>query len=265
MSITSTVVHRAESRFIEAADVLRPFVGCFWIITAERGATIRVVPDGSTAISVRLQDDRSSGWVLRGPLVRPQERRFSSPATLIGVRLRPGVAYLVSGVAADAMLGRRVRLSGQAFNALASEGCLSRTPQQNIDVLQRFLIERLAGAGVHRVVATALDAIQRRRGRFRVADIAAECGVSERHLNRKMRTWIGYGPKRFGRVVRFQETLKEMEHAPALSGAALASETGYFDQAHLTLEMTRLAGDTPGHVASRAVADFHKTRCDGPL
>ena len=118
---------------------------------------------------------------------------------------------------------------------------------------------------VHPVVATALDAIQRRRGCFRVADVAAECGVSERHLNRMMRTWIGYGPKRFGRVVRFQATLKEMEHAPALSGAALASQTGYFDQAHLTLDMTRLAGDTPGHVASRSVADFYKTRCDGPL
>jgi hypothetical protein len=88
MSITSTVVHRA-GRFIEAADVLRPFVGCFWIITAERGAMIRVVPDGSTAISVQLLDDGSSAWVLRGPLVRPRGRRFSSSATLIGVRLRP--------------------------------------------------------------------------------------------------------------------------------------------------------------------------------
>ena len=37
MSITSTVVDRAETRFIEAAAVLRPFVGCFWVITAERG------------------------------------------------------------------------------------------------------------------------------------------------------------------------------------------------------------------------------------
>ena len=265
MSVTSTVVDGAETRFIEAAEVLRPFVGCFWIITAERGAAIRVVPDASTAISVHLQDNESSEWVLRGPLVRPQELRFPAAATLVGVRLRPGVAYLVSGISADTLLHRRLKLSGLLFDACASDGCASRTPQQNIDVLQRFLIERLTGASVHGVVAAALDAIQRAHGCARVADVAAECGVSERHLNRLMRTWIGYGPKRFGRVVRFQETLKEIEQAPALSGAALASETGYFDQAHLTLDMTQMAGDTPGHMASQRVADFYKTRCDGPL
>jgi methylphosphotriester-DNA--protein-cysteine methyltransferase len=156
-------------------------------------------------------------------------------------------------------------LSGPAFAALASDACSSRTPQQNIDILQRFLIDRLAGARVNGVVAAALDAIQRAHGCFRVADVAAACGVSERHLNRLMRTWIGYSPKRFGRVVRFQETLKEMEHAPVLSGAALASQAGYFDQAHLTLDMTQLAGATPRQVASRSVSDFYKTRCDGPL
>ena len=56
-----------------------------------------------------------------------------------------------------------------------------------------------------------------------------------------------------------------MEQSPARSGAALASETGYFDQAHLTLDMARLAGATPGRLASSHVADFYKTRCDDPL
>src|SRR5262245_53140796 len=110
MSISSTVVHRAEIQFHEAHEALRPFVGCFWVVTAEPGATIRVVPDGSTAISIQFQDDASSGWFLRGPLVRADERRFSSPAVMVGVRLRPGVAFILSGIAAQAMLGHLICL-----------------------------------------------------------------------------------------------------------------------------------------------------------
>src|SRR4030095_17214262 len=70
MSISSTLVHRAEIRFHEPADALRPFVGCFWVVTAERGATIRVVPDGSTAISVPLHGSGGREWLPRGTLVR---------------------------------------------------------------------------------------------------------------------------------------------------------------------------------------------------
>src|SRR5215470_6141550 len=109
-TITSTVVRQAEIRFRKADIALRPYVGCFWVISAERDATIRIVPDGSTSISTELTDGRMSGWCLRGPLVRPDERRFASPMTVVGVRLRPGVAFVLSGVDACAMVGRRVDL-----------------------------------------------------------------------------------------------------------------------------------------------------------
>ena len=104
--------------------------------------------------------------------------------------------------------------------------------------------------------------IEREHGSLRVSALAERCGVSPRHLNRLMRGWVGYGPKCFARIVRFQTTLHQIEHSPAQSGAALASDTGYFDQAHLTLDVTRLAGATPRHLASHSVADFSKTRCD---
>src|SRR5262245_38771630 len=93
MSISSTVVHRAEIRFHEATEILRPFVGCFWVLTAEPNATIRVVPDGSTSISIQLRGNERSEWLLRGPLLHPDERRFTSASTLVGIRLRPGVAF----------------------------------------------------------------------------------------------------------------------------------------------------------------------------
>jgi AraC-like DNA-binding protein len=266
MSITSTLVHRADIRFREAAAVLRPYVGCFWVITAEQDATIRVVPDASTAISIQLDNGRSSTWCLRGPLVQPDERRFTSPATLVGVRLHPGVAFMLSGIAAHKTVGRRIELRAiAAFRELVAEDPVPATPAEYIDALERFLIARLGSARVHAVVSQALHEIERQRGSARVEEIAARCHVSPRHLNRLMRVWVGYGPKCFARVVRFQATLKQIEDSPTQSGAALASRAGYFDQAHLTLDLTRFAGATPRRLASSSVADFSKTRCDDPL
>jgi AraC-like DNA-binding protein len=257
MSITSTLVDRAEIRFHEAAGALRPFVGCFWVITAESDATIRIVPDGSTAISMQLRDGGASAWFLRGPLVRPETRRYAAGTTVVGVRLRPGVAYMLTGIAAHAMVGRQLRLDD-----IPRPSPLA--PMECIDALQRVLIRRLQDANVHRAVAAAIREVERERGCLPVAQLAARCEVSPRHLNRLMRTWVGYGPKRFASIVRFQETLSRIEHAPGRPAATLASETGFFDQAHLATALTRFAGATPRRLASGSVAEFSKTRCDDP-
>ena len=265
VSISSTLVHRAEIRFHEPDEALRPYVGCFWVVTAERDATIQVVPDGSTAISIKLRQGRASGWFLRGPLVCPEKRRFPSAATLIGIRLRPGVAFLLTGIAAHTMVGRRIRLNGTAgFHELVCEEARLHSAEQCIDGLQRFLLERLRNARVHCVVTRSLHEIEREHGRVQVAEVAARCHVSQRHLNRLMRDWVGYGPKYFANMVRFQATLKHIEDAPTRPAAALASETGYFDQAHLSLDLARFAAATPRQLASNGVADFSKTRCDDP-
>jgi methylphosphotriester-DNA--protein-cysteine methyltransferase len=262
MSISSTLVHRAEIRFHEAADALRPFVGCFWVVTADRDATIRVVPDGSTAISMQLKKGRPSEWFLRGPLLRPDERSFTSPAMLIGIRLRPGVAFLLSRIPMQTLVGQRIPLWGiPAFDDLVAEELRPFTPERCIEVLQTSLLRHLAHASLHSTVAAALREIECKHGCVRVPDIAARCQVSSRQLHRLMRVWVGYGAKSYANVVRFQTTLHEMDDVPGRTAAALASENGFFDQAHLTLDVARFAGSTPGRLTSTSVADFSKTRC----
>jgi AraC-like DNA-binding protein len=263
MSISSTLVHRAEIAFHEAAESLHPFVGCFWVVTAQPDATIRVVPDGSTSISIQLQKGHAPKWCLRGPLIGPDERRFTSEATLVGIRLRPGVAFLLSRTPAYTMVGRRIELAGEAgFQDLVAEPIQPLTSERCIDVLQRFLLQRLATATLDTVVAEALCEIERARGCIRTPDVAEKCHVSSRHLHRLMRTWIGYGPKAYATIIRFQSTLHGMDRSPRPKAAALATDNGYFDQAHLTLDVARFAGATPGRLASSGVADFSKTRCD---
>src|SRR5215510_8060119 len=157
MSISTTLINRAEIRFQEAAHALRRYVGCFWVVTAECDATIRVVPDGTTAISVQRQKSGCSEWFLRGPLLRPDERRFTAPTTLIGVRLRPGVAFMLSGIPAQSIVNRRISLSRfAAFRDLVSIDVSEHTPSQCIETLQDFLINRLENSNTDSIVATAL-------------------------------------------------------------------------------------------------------------
>src|SRR5258707_4931760 len=140
MSITSTQVDRATIQFHEAAGSLKPHVGCFWVVTAECGGSIHIVPDGSTAISIQLQGGEPAEWFLRGPLVRPETRRYASGATVVGIRLRPGVAFLLSGISADAMVGCHLRLSElEAFQELVATQPSPRTPGECIYALHRFL------------------------------------------------------------------------------------------------------------------------------
>jgi AraC-like DNA-binding protein len=185
---------------------------------------------------------------------------------LIGVRLRPGVAFNLTGIAAHAIVNQRAHLDDYAaLRALAATYPVPRTAIEWITALQSFLIGRLEGSSIHPLVSKALAEIHAERGNVSVPEVATRCGASERNLARLMRDWIGYGPKRYAGIVRFQSTLAQMERAPRAPVAMLATETGYFDQSHLTVDTTRFAGATPGRLIAEHVADFSKTRCDVPF
>ncbi|MGH2945694.1 MAG: helix-turn-helix domain-containing protein, partial [Solirubrobacteraceae bacterium] len=83
----------------------------------------------------------------------------------------------------------------------------------------------------------------------RVANVAAELGVSERQLHRRMLTAVGYGPKVLARVARLRRLV-------ALTDESLASrafEAGYASQAHMSDEVRRLTGTTPVRFLEDAV------------
>src|SRR4249920_1675752 len=177
MSVGSTLVRGAEIRFREAAEKLRPFVGCFWVITAERDAFLQLIPDGSTTVSAQLQDGGVPAWSFRGPLLKPDRRRFAAPATVVGIRLRPGVAFLLTGVSTETLVDRRIDLTSlEPFRDLVAAEPRPRTPAEYIASLEHFLIERLEHAAIHPVVVSVLAELERKRGGLRASELAAHTG-----------------------------------------------------------------------------------------
>jgi AraC-like DNA-binding protein len=79
------------------------------------------------------------------------------------------------------------------------------------------------------------------RPQARVDSVADELGVSARHLQRRIGDAVGYGPKMLARVLRFRR-LQTLSPGPLVE---LALEAGYADQAHMTAEVTHLAGVPP--------------------
>jgi len=99
----------------------------------------------------------------------------------------------------------------------------------------------------------------------RIGQLSRLVGVGERQLRRRFSIALGYGPKMFQSVIRFQRLLKTAaETKGAIRLADLALNVGYADQAHMTREVQRFADGTPTAVLTHAectlqMSDLFKT------
>lgn len=63
---------------------------------------------------------------------------------------------------------------------------------------------------------------------------------------RRFRDEFGLGPKRAGRIIRFERARRMLRAAPSfVTLAQVAAACGYYDQAHLNRDFTQLAGCPP--------------------
>ncbi|MDT5147662.1 MAG: hypothetical protein QOC58_2307 [Mycobacterium sp.] len=108
---------------------------------------------------------------------------------------------------------------------------------------------RRDGATVRPEIAWAWRLLERSRGRASVTAVAESVGMSSRHLTTMFRREVGRSPKTVAMLMRFEHATGRISESVRRHGrvdlAAVAAETGYSDQAHLSREFTRFAGTPP--------------------
>jgi AraC-like DNA-binding protein len=225
---------------------LAPFVECGWLRSGSATPSIRVIPDGCADVFVTAQGD----VMIAGPADTFYDMPAVDQDTLAGLRLRPGAAAAVIGCPASEFREMRVPLDsafGVAGSRLAESVLLTKTPGQRMARLADLVADYFAAADpvVDPPVARAVAALRAQPGRS-VTALADEIGLSERQLRRRFEAAVGYGPKRLGRIFRFQRLL-DLVHAshgrPGWSELAIAA--GYADQSHMINECMALTGGPP--------------------
>lgn len=203
----------------------------------------RVLPDGC----VDLVWIGSAAPVAVGPATRAVIARLPPRTGIAGVRFRPGWAPTALGAPASEILDGEVELRelwGDAADALVDRLGPEPSPAARIAGILEALGsgERLALDPI----ATAAAARLARDPGARIDRLAERLGLSPRQLQRRFSAAVGYGPKTFQRIARFQRLLA-LARRPGPTGGLgqLALDAGYADQAHMTREVGALAGRTP--------------------
>ncbi|MFF7591245.1 DUF6597 domain-containing transcriptional factor [Kitasatospora purpeofusca] len=265
-------------------------VACVWVRRNAAGPAYGqlVVPDGCVDL-VRS----AAGLEVVGPDRAPRTVAVPGGAELAGVRFRPGAAGLLLGAmpvrelcdlqvplaevvgagVAERLAERLAEQPAERLSGWRAEGLAERDgewegerragvrgPAEVAAVLDAFVASRVPGWAPDRVVERAVALLGRPEG-ARLPDLAAELGLSERQLRRRVTDAVGYGPKTLHAVLRFRQAVAwarsgdgggEGGAVPEL--AAVAARAGYAHQAHLTREVRRWSGRSPTVLLGRAAA-----------
>jgi len=264
VNVASAIVEAAELELRRPVPSLRPCLGCFWAIATTTNTRLRTLPDACTTLAVERRRGQGQQLFLVGPRRTPADRVPGAGHLLFGVRLQPGVAFALTRRPVHQIVDRRILLAELLpVGVLQMERRLANTvrTKERFDILEEFLFQRLDGVQIDPRVEKALLQLERCNGQLRIAQLARHCRVSSRHLNRLLRTWLGFSAKRLARITRFQTLLQRVEVSRSDGLAQLAVELGYYDQPHLMNEVAQFAAVSLGRIARRGMADFSNTRC----
>jgi AraC-like DNA-binding protein len=217
-----------------AARGLHSLVSCLWENDAVRTGRHTVIPDGCVDL-IWLGDQ---GLVVAGADTGPRPSG-PIPGPVCGIRLRPGAAGVVLGLPAAEIRDQLVPVehiwqrSGRDLAAIMVEA----DQERRLAILTEAVLIRRRPPDPVVIAAAELLAAPGAR----VSAAAADLGLSERQLNRRLLHAVGYGPKTLARVARLRRLIGSTEESLALRALA----AGYASQAHMTEEVRRLTGQTP--------------------
>lgn len=229
---------------------LRPLLASYWIFRAQGPLPPdfehSVPPDGAVSFFAR----RHAPPFVMGPRTEPLRPPVRTGDVVYGTRLWPGAARVVLRADVSRLRNRIVPLEevmpaewARGFAAALAGEPADQEAVSRLDQVWAPLVARRAD--LDRAVMRAVFTIIQSQGQVAVARLAAEAGLSERHLRRRFVQAVGLAPKELARVRRLRSSIVEALGSPQRRWVELAAASGYADQAHLVREYKRLSGLSP--------------------
>jgi AraC-like DNA-binding protein len=248
---------------IEPKLTLAKYVRKFWVLEGNnlnnKRYIHRTMADGSAelffhykGIFNELQVDRivkkSIASGISGPSQKFNRFCISENFAMFGVYFYPFALQAIFNIPAAVLSNEMCdvkTLLGQDGRDLEEQVMLAKNNYQRAHIMTDFIEKKLARhyysdpslfASIHYIIQT--------KGTIKIEDLSAQYFLSSRQFERKFKTFSGFSPKLYSRIIRFQSAIKQYGNKDKTL-TKIGYDCGYFDQSHFIHDFKEFSGYHP--------------------
>jgi AraC-like DNA-binding protein len=244
---------------------LSQFVENMWLVQgfASDYTREKILPDGAIELIIDLDstpktifDDEASarfrtvkkGWI-SGERTRYIVIGAMANQSMVGIRFRPGGAYPFFTFPISELSESVTELDliwGNLAGEIRDQLLGIEAPEERLPHLESFLLlQARRSLEANRLITFAVHQLQHSPQFLAIRDLANMIGITQKHLISQFEKVVGLRPKSFARVCKFQNVINLIEQQKQIEWAAIATECGYYDQAHFIHEFQTFSGLNP--------------------
>lgn len=167
---------------------------------------------------------------------------------LVIIQLYPDALKSVFGLNPEALVDEcidfeHVKVAGSAtlLDTLKALTTLEAQVNQIADYLTTIVPEK----GMEGKLAKMYQQLEMYDESFKLSSLSDELGMSQRSFQRLFKEYVGFSPRTYIRISRFNKALNKLETGDFKSLTDLAHDAQYADQAHFTRTFKEFTGLTP--------------------
>ena len=238
---------------------LQSYIKCYYLSESNYTETVEDIffADGCVEVVFHVGldfyrgDEKECAAKIIGQITQPLTMRAKGKGKSFGIWFLPHTFSLFSGISVSHLNDKAISLDNifsSNFIDLVQNCIYENDIKKLLEEMNSFLFKKLKQQSNHfkeNVAEYAIQYILCKKEESTLDKLVKDCNISNRYLQKIFLEKIGYSPKFFIRVVRFQQALHHLSTSKTCSLTALTYQLGYFDQAHFIREFKEFTGFVP--------------------
>ncbi|MBB5323249.1 AraC-like DNA-binding protein [Anoxybacillus tepidamans] len=213
--------------------------------------SISLVPDGCFDILFCCSSSKPSAFLWTSPFQRRKQPKFLSNCEYFGVRFFPEQGMIKLKYPMKELLEQQIPLFDVMTGDLSiiEEIAAGKNFDERIRIFKKFLDRTKYEVDYdQKIIDYAIEKIYLSNGVLNINHLSEEIGYSDRYIRKIFEKHIGFSPKQFCQIVKFQNSLDmilKADNPLLLNSKSLPSDNGYYDQSHFIREFKKFVLLTP--------------------